>query len=208
MRLRFRVSRLDGAHAVRFCTKLDGAGGEWTPYFDDPVWQSGILNEGHYTLRAMAQDEDGVESREYRWAFAILPPWYRTPWMYGGCLAAAALAEAGWVRWRLSTLNGILGYAQLLKRQPEWRDAHGHRAESIADSGHHLLGMINELLDLAGIEAGKLGVTFQPVEFCALFWNPWPRNSGCAQPPPAWSFGAGWIPRCPRGLRPTRPGCA
>jgi signal transduction histidine kinase/DNA-binding LytR/AlgR family response regulator len=65
-------------------------------------------------------------------------------------------------------LNGILGYAQLLKRQPEQREAHGQWTDSIMESGGHLLGMINELLDLARIEAGKVSVNIQPVELRPL----------------------------------------
>ncbi len=53
-------------------------------------------------------------------------------------------------------LNGILGYSQILHDSPripgEFRDKIGiiHR------SGEHLLGLINEVLDLSKIEAGKM----------------------------------------------------
>lgn len=53
-------------------------------------------------------------------------------------------------------LNAILGYAQLMQRDPrlprEPRDA----AHGIQTSGQHLLGLINEVLDLAKIEAGRM----------------------------------------------------
>ncbi len=52
-------------------------------------------------------------------------------------------------------LNAILGYAQLLQRQPP---APQHLREApaiIYQSGEHLLNMINDVLDLAKIEAGK-----------------------------------------------------
>lgn len=48
-------------------------------------------------------------------------------------------------------LNAILGYAQLL--QTTYPDQ--HRLRIIAESGRHLLTLINEVLDIAKIEAGK-----------------------------------------------------
>ena len=60
-------------------------------------------------------------------------------------------------------LNGILGFAQLLEldvETPEQRDA----VEHILKGGRHLLGLINEVLDIARIEAGKYSISLEPVE--------------------------------------------
>jgi signal transduction histidine kinase/FixJ family two-component response regulator len=51
-------------------------------------------------------------------------------------------------------LNGILGYAQLLRRETHLPEIHRARAGVIARSGEHLLSLINDVLDLAKIEAG------------------------------------------------------
>ena len=60
-------------------------------------------------------------------------------------------------------LNAILGYAQIMQRDRqlsgEQRDAIG----SISASGQHLLGLINEILDLSKIEAGRMELN--PVAF-------------------------------------------
>lgn len=60
-------------------------------------------------------------------------------------------------------LNAILGYCQLIRRDtrltPEQRDA----IRGISASGHHLLGLLNEILDLSKIEAGRMELN--PVEF-------------------------------------------
>jgi PAS domain S-box-containing protein len=60
-------------------------------------------------------------------------------------------------------LNGILGYAQLLRRDPSLTERHRPAVEVIQQSGEQLLTLINDLLDLARIEAGRLEL--RPVEF-------------------------------------------
>ena len=52
-------------------------------------------------------------------------------------------------------LNGILGYAQILKRDAALSATHKENVEIIQRSGEHLLTLINDVLDLAKIEAGK-----------------------------------------------------
>src|SRR6185312_14019324 len=59
-------------------------------------------------------------------------------------------------------LNGILGYAQLLRRDPSLTERHRRAVEVIQQSGDQLLIMINDVLDLAKIEAGRLEL--RPVE--------------------------------------------
>ena len=60
-------------------------------------------------------------------------------------------------------LNGILGYAQILQRDDALTDTHHASIAVIKRSGEHLLTLINDILDLSKIEAGKLEV--QPAEF-------------------------------------------
>ncbi|MFN2489248.1 MAG: ATP-binding protein [Actinomycetota bacterium] len=60
-------------------------------------------------------------------------------------------------------MNAILGFAQLLELDdltPEQLDAVGH----ILKAGNHLLGLINEVLDIARIEAGRMSLSIEPVE--------------------------------------------
>jgi PAS domain S-box-containing protein len=55
-------------------------------------------------------------------------------------------------------LHSILGYAQILQRSDGVSDEQREMAEIMARSGEHLLTMINHILDLSRIEAGKLEV--------------------------------------------------
>lgn len=60
-------------------------------------------------------------------------------------------------------MNAVLGFAQLLESDPAL-DGHqrGH-LEEITRAGRHLLDLINEILDLARIEAGRMQVDPEPV---------------------------------------------
>ncbi len=53
-------------------------------------------------------------------------------------------------------LNAILGYAQILQRDKGLTDSHGSAVGVIERSGEHLLTLINDILSLSKIEAGKL----------------------------------------------------
>jgi signal transduction histidine kinase/CheY-like chemotaxis protein len=55
-------------------------------------------------------------------------------------------------------LNAILGYAQILGQQ-RWDQATANGLSFIQQGGEHLLTLINDILDLAKIEAGRLALT-------------------------------------------------
>jgi len=59
-------------------------------------------------------------------------------------------------------LNGILGYAQLLSRDTSIPGGPVERIRLIRQSGEHLLAMINEVLDLSKIEAGRMELRMAP----------------------------------------------
>ena len=68
-------------------------------------------------------------------------------------------------------LNSIIGFSGiLLKNKTESLDESDlKRAEKIHRNGKHLLHLINDILDLSKIEAGRMEVTFGPTRLCSLF---------------------------------------
>ncbi|MDY0095032.1 MAG: MASE3 domain-containing protein [Candidatus Vecturithrix sp.] len=59
-------------------------------------------------------------------------------------------------------LNGILGYVQILRNDQNLAEQQKHGLDIIFRSGQHLLDMINDILDLSKIEAGK--IEFNPTK--------------------------------------------
>lgn len=53
-------------------------------------------------------------------------------------------------------LNGVLGYAQILQRDAEATEKQKVNLEGIVNCGDHLLSLINDVLDLSKIEAGRI----------------------------------------------------
>ncbi len=53
-------------------------------------------------------------------------------------------------------MNAILGYSQILFRSVELSEKQKNMIQNIIKSGDHLLGLINEILDISKIEAGSL----------------------------------------------------
>ncbi|MGZ4130904.1 MAG: ATP-binding protein [Actinomycetota bacterium] len=80
-------------------------------------------------------------------------------------------------------LNAMLGFGQLL----EMEELTGEQRESvdqIVKAGRHLLGLINEVLDIARIEAGRLSLSLEPVQMretleeCADLTRPLAERNG------------------------------
>ena len=62
-------------------------------------------------------------------------------------------------------MNAILGFTQLMQESTKdpLPKSHQNRTAQIMKAGKHLLELINEVLDLSSIEAGKITVSLEPV---------------------------------------------
>ena len=68
-------------------------------------------------------------------------------------------------------LNAIIGYSEILQEDAADKDdkAPIDDLQKIESAGRHLLGLINNILDLSKIEAGKMDVFIEAVDIQALF---------------------------------------
>ncbi len=64
-------------------------------------------------------------------------------------------------------INGVLGMAQLLKETPQ-NPIQQRYTHAITDSGNKLLRLINDILDLSKVEAGKLTLELAPIPISEL----------------------------------------
>ena len=67
-------------------------------------------------------------------------------------------------------MNAIIGLNELLRRDPATPEQ-AQRLDKIAQASQHLLAIINDILDLSKIEAGKVTLEDSPLHLSALFDN-------------------------------------
>lgn len=82
-------------------------------------------------------------------------------------------------------MNGVLGMARLLRRD-EANPAQAERLDVLIQSGEHLLAILNDVLDVARIDAGRLEIVTAPTDLRGLlerlvaFWSPRAQERGLA----------------------------
>lgn len=68
-------------------------------------------------------------------------------------------------------LNAIIGFSEIFTRElfgPPGDERYGEYARLIHESGDHLLAVVNEILDLSKIEAGRFTIVAEPFDAAAL----------------------------------------
>ena len=68
-------------------------------------------------------------------------------------------------------LNAILGFARILGHATDLSEEHRHTITIIADSGEILRHLIDDILDLTRIEAGRFDIVTTPCDLTCLFDN-------------------------------------
>lgn len=61
-------------------------------------------------------------------------------------------------------MNAILGFSQLMNLDEALPDTHRENLHEIMKAGHHLLQLINEVLDLAKVESGQIELSLETVD--------------------------------------------
>src|SRR5207237_1469519 len=76
-------------------------------------------------------------------------------------------------------INAVLGYSTLLLERiyGPLNEKQVEGIERAPKAARHLLELVNDVLDLSKIEAGKIDLRLQPVEFPSLIEDPFVRVS-------------------------------
>jgi signal transduction histidine kinase/ligand-binding sensor domain-containing protein len=67
---------------VKYQYMLDGYDNDWNPPDNKTSAVFGNIYEGNYTFKLKAQNAEGAWSDSLNYSFKVLPPWWRTWWMY------------------------------------------------------------------------------------------------------------------------------
>ncbi len=69
-------------HLVKYQYILEGYDKNWSPIVTVSTATFGNMFEGSYTFKVKAESPDGLWSQPIIYSFQVLPPWWRTWWMY------------------------------------------------------------------------------------------------------------------------------
>ncbi len=89
---------------IRYRHFLEGYDSDWSPVTDKTFATFGNIYEGSYTFKLKAQSPDGVWSEPVMYTFTVLPPWYRTWWMYLSYLLVVLSSIGLFFKWRTASL--------------------------------------------------------------------------------------------------------
>lgn len=79
-------------------------------------------------------------------------------------------------------LNAVLGFAQLIQRDPSLGERPKRLVDHVLKGGEHLLRLIDDVLDLARIEAGAVPLSLEAVEVTDVFDEVITALRGLAEP--------------------------
>jgi hypothetical protein len=91
--------------SVTYQTRLIGHDSGWSAWSPEHVRDFATLPAGRYRFEVRARAADGAISAPATLAFAVLAPWWLTPWAILGYVAAGGGAFAGLVRLRTRALR-------------------------------------------------------------------------------------------------------
>ncbi len=91
--------------SVNYQHKLEGYDKDWSQPSTKSSATFGNIFEGTYTFKVKAQNPDGVWGKPIFYSFKVLPPWWRTWWMYVLYVILVVSIIGGYIKWREKALK-------------------------------------------------------------------------------------------------------
>jgi serine phosphatase RsbU (regulator of sigma subunit) len=101
----FAAIETDKHFLVRYQYILEGYDKSWSPITDKSSVTFGNIYEGMYTFRLKACSPAGIWCEPIVYTFKVLPPWWRTWWMYAVYSLSVMSLIAGVIKWRERNLK-------------------------------------------------------------------------------------------------------
>jgi signal transduction histidine kinase/DNA-binding response OmpR family regulator len=105
VRLAYGAPSLVRPDLIAYQYRLEGQSDRWSDWTPRTRQTFRNLGPGDYAFAVRARTAYGDTTQVARYAFSVLPPWYRTWWAYGAYLLLAGALVAGAVQWRTRQLR-------------------------------------------------------------------------------------------------------
>ena len=175
LRFAYAAPGADEPSLTMYRTQLEGFEAGWSPWSRETQKDYTNLSEGIYTFKVQARDVHGMLSAEDRFAFEILPPWYRTGWAYliwfllGGLIVGSMIIGYNRMQTgRLQARNRILERRvadrteEIVKQKAAIEEAYEELSwtnEDLIQSHHALEDRTNQLQEALEVNKEILGIT-------------------------------------------------
>ncbi|MGB3946886.1 MAG: two-component regulator propeller domain-containing protein [Bacteroidia bacterium] len=90
---------------IKYQYMLEGHDKNWRQITSESSANFGNIYEGTYTFKLKALSPDGIWSQPITYTFKVLPPWYRTWWMYLIYITSIISSAIIIYRWRTASLR-------------------------------------------------------------------------------------------------------
>lgn len=135
--------------ALRFQVQLGG--GEWSEPSERTLHEFSNITDGTYTFAARAINPAGQTSEPSYFTFVVLPPWYRSPWAYGGYAAILVASVLGAIRIRERRIRerNLELEKQVAERTAELVQANAAKDDFLASMSHEIRNPMNGVVGLS-----------------------------------------------------------
>lgn len=123
---------------VNYQFMLEGYDQNWRPITKEQKATYGNIDEGTYIFKLKAQSPDGIWSEPITYVFKVLPPWYRTWWMYLIYIISSLSVLFLFFKWRTAALK---------ERQKQLEQTVKERTAEVVEQKHLIEEKHKEITD-------------------------------------------------------------